>query len=94
MEMDKRVDLNIAASIGSKDIDFENEIDDFIFGGFVDWIRRDDTGCYAFIKDDWIPVVDWKDRYQFTGARSLSAFARYFYNLGMAAARGEGSLNL
>lgn len=81
--MDTRVDLNIEAAVGhNKDRDFVQEVDDFIFGGFVDWVRRDETGCYVYIQDAWIPVVDWMKKYTFTGARDLTSLARYFYNLG------------
>lgn len=81
--MDIRVDFNVAAAVGAnKDMDFDQLVDDFIFGGFVDWVRRDKTGCYVFIQDAWIPVVDWKDKYSFPGARDLTSIARYFYNLG------------
>lgn len=80
--MDTRVDINLDAVSKNPDRDFEKEIDDFIFGGFVDWVRRDETGCYVLIQDAWIPVVDWKKKYQFSGARNLSYLARYFYNLG------------
>ena len=80
--MDTRVDINLEAVSKNSDRDFEKEIDDFIFGGFVDWVRRDETGCYVLTRDAWIPVVDWKKKYEFSGARNLSYLARYFYNLG------------
>lgn len=81
--MDTRVDINVEAMTGhNKDRDFVQELDDFIFGGFVDWVRRDETGCYVYIQDAWIPVVDWMKRYEFAGARNLTHLARYFYNLG------------
>ena len=81
--MDTRVDINVEAMVGhNKDRDFVNEVDDFIFGGFVDWVRRDETGCYVYIRDAWIPVVDWMKKYEFPGARNLTHLARYFYNLG------------
>ena len=80
--MDIRVDFNVEAAVGNKDMNFDQLVDDFIFGGFVDWVRRDKTGCYVFIQDAWIPVVDWKDKYSFPGARDLTSIARYFYNLG------------
>lgn len=88
--MDIRVDFNVTAATGAnKDKNFEQEVDDFIFGGFVDWVRRDETGCYVFIQDAWIPVVDWKEKYEFPGARNLTSLARYFYNLGQMEARKE-----
>ena len=81
--MDTRVDINVEAMVGhNKDRDFVKEVDDFIFGGFVDWVRRDETGCYVYIQDAWIPVVDWMKKYEFPGARNLTNLARYFYNLG------------
>ena len=81
--MDTRVDINVEASTGhNKDRDFVKEVDDFIFGGFVDWVRRDETGCYVYIQDAWIPVVDWMKKHEFPGARNLTHLARYFYNLG------------
>ena len=81
--MDTRVDINIEASVfRNKDRDFVQEVDDFIYGGFVDWIRRDDTGCYVKLHDGWIPVVDWMKKYEFPGARNLTHLARYFFNLG------------
>ena len=93
--MEKRVDFNIAAATGGrKNRNFEDEVDDFIFGGFVDWIRRDETGCYVYIQDAWIPVVDWKNKYEFPGARDLTSIARYFYNLGRMEVEGEGGRNL
>lgn len=81
--MDTRVDFNVEAATGhNKDRDFVQEVDDFIFGGFVDWVRRDETGCYVYIQDAWIPVVDWMKKHEFPGARNLTHLARYFYNLG------------
>lgn len=81
--MDIRVDFNIEAAIGhNKDRDFTQEVDDFIFGGFVDWVRRDETGCYVYIQDVWCPVVDWNQKHIFPGQRTLTHLARYFYNLG------------
>ncbi len=81
--MDIRVDYNVEAGVfRNKDRDFVQEVDDFIFGGFVDWIRRDETGCYVHIQDGWIPVVDWRKKYEFPGARNLTNLARYFFNLG------------
>lgn len=81
--MDTRVDFNVEAAAGyNKDRDFVKEVDDFIFGGFVDWVRRDETGCYVYIQDAWIPVVDWMKKHEFPGARNLTHLARYFYNLG------------
>ena len=88
--MDTRVDFNAEAATGyNKDRDFVQEVDDFIYGGFVDWIRRDETGCYVYIQDVWIPVEDWKKKYQLIGARDLTHLARYFYNLGQMEKRGE-----
>lgn len=81
--MDTRVDINIEASVfRNKDRDFVQEVYDFIYGGFVDWIRRDDTGCYVKLHDGWMPVVDLMKKYEFPGARNLPHLARYFFNLG------------
>lgn len=84
--------MNIEASVGhSKDRDFVQEVDDFIFGGFVDWVRRDETGCYVYIQGAWVQVVDWKEKYNFPGARNLTHIARYFYNLGIMEAKTKGN---
>lgn len=64
------------------DMDFVKEVDCFIYGGYSDWVRRDETGCYVRLEDTWIPVEDWKKKHKFPGARDLTYLARYFYNLG------------
>ena len=79
---DTKVNIDMEAYLGNIDRDFVQELDDFIFGAYVDLVRRDETGCYVFIQDAWIPVVDWKKKYEFPGARGLTQLARYFYNLG------------
>lgn len=84
-----RVDFDKRTLFYGKRKDFEQEIDDFVFGGFVDYVKRNETGCYAQIHDDWIPVVDWKDKYEFPGARDLSSLARYIHSLALLSLRDE-----
>lgn len=62
--------------------DFESMIDDFMYSGWGD-VKREDGKVFVFIHGDWIPVYDWKGRYEFTGARTLVAFARHFFVKGM-----------
>lgn len=77
-----RIDIDVELTKIAGTRDFVKEVDDFVFGGFVDYIRRDATGCYVMMNDAWIPVVDWYYSHEFPGARNLTHLARYFYNLG------------
>jgi len=83
MVTEYRIDINVEATkITCPNRTFVKEVDDFVYGGYVDWIRRDGTGTYVKIQDAWIPVEDWYDKHKFPGARDLTHIARYFYNLG------------
>lgn len=79
----------VDAHINGRRIVCDANSDDFVYGGYVDYIRRDATGCYVMMDDAWIPVVDWFDAHKFPGARDLTHLARYFYNLGRREAEEE-----
>lgn len=84
--METKVDLNKDFTQWNRDRDFKKELDDFVYGGYVDYVRRDESGVYVFMYGDWIPVQDWT-KLEFPGARDLTCLARYFYNMGKAEAR-------
>lgn len=77
-----RIDIDVNVMNADAPRDFTKDIDNFVFGGYVDWIRRDENGCYVRMGDAWIPVVDWQKSIEFPGARDLRHIAKYFYNLG------------
>lgn len=82
IETEYCIDIDVDAMNADAPRDFTKDIDNFVFGGYVDWIRRDENGCYVRMGDAWIPVVDWIKKYEFPGARDLRHIAKYFYNLG------------
>lgn len=82
MNTEYRIDIDVELTKIAGTRDFVEEVDDFVYGGYVHYIRRDATGCYVMMNDAWIPVVDWFDAHKFPGARDLTHLARYFYNLG------------
>ena len=92
MNTEYRIDIDVELTQMPGTRDFVKEVDDFVYGGYVDYIRRDGTGCYVMMNDAWIPVVDWFDAHKFPGARNLTHIARYFYNLGRREATPEKCL--
>lgn len=92
MNTEYRIDIDVELTQIPDTRDFVKEVDDFVYGGYVDYIRRDGTGCYVMMNDAWIPVVDWFDAHKFPGARNLTHIARYFYNLGRREATPEKCL--
>ena len=44
MVTEYRISINTEASRIVSDRTFVKEVDDFVYGGYVDWIRRDGTG--------------------------------------------------
>ena len=89
MNTEYRIDIDVELTRIAGTRDLVKEVDDFVYGGYVDYIRRDATGCYVMMNDAWIPVVDWFDAHKFPGGRDLTHIARYFYNLGKREAKEE-----
>lgn len=64
---------------------FTEEIDKFIYGGYADAIFRSPEGAYVkpHGQNDFIPVEDWKNKYRFSGGRTLEHLAKWFYEKGL-----------
>ena len=62
-----------------------DEIDTFIYGGYADALKRTPAGTYVLPHGDetWLPVEDWKKKYQFPGGRTLEHIAKWFYEMGL-----------
>lgn len=64
---------------------FTDEIDTFFYGGYADELLRTPTGTFVKMhgQEDFIPVEDWKKKYQFPGGRTLKHIAKWFYEMGL-----------
>lgn len=70
-------------------VNYIEEIDRFVYGGYTDEIKRVPNPLHAAYDDvfvkmhgDWIPVEDWKKKHELPGARDLTYLARHFQLLG------------
>ncbi len=64
---------------------FTDEIDTFFYGGYADELMRTPKGTFVkpYGQEDFIPVEDWKKKYQFLGGRGLEHLAKWFYEMGL-----------
>jgi hypothetical protein len=60
-------------------------IDEFVWGGYTDCVKRSDNRVEVLLEEGFHPVVDLQKECSFPGARSLYHIARYFYALGKQA---------